>query len=91
MDQPVTHGTKFVGTPEIHAPHDLGLEALDADMLRNMVHHSKFAFAILDADRQWIYVNPAGRAILEFGHGGLAGRPVPFPPTTGGRGPGTAR
>jgi len=57
---------------------ELDPEALGLPGLANLVRTSLDGIAVLDADRRYVYVNPAGCRILGTV---LAGRPAPFVPT----------
>jgi len=59
---------------------ELDPEALGLPGLANLVRTSLDGIAVLDADRRYVYVNPAGCRILGTV---LAGRPAPFVPTGG--------
>jgi PAS domain S-box-containing protein len=50
-------------------------------MLATLVRTSAIGIALLDADRRWLYVNPAGCRILGRSLDELAGRKAPFVPT----------
>jgi len=56
------------------------LTALGLPVLANLVRTSDLGIALLDGDRRWLYVNPAGCRILGADLGELIGRPVPFVP-----------
>lgn len=56
------------------------LEVLGLPVLANLVRTSDVGIGLLDAERRWVYVNPAGRLILGARLGELAGRPAPFVP-----------
>ena len=49
-------------------------------MLANLVRTAAIGVALLDGQRRWLYVNPAGCRILGVGLGDLLGRPAPFVP-----------
>jgi PAS domain S-box-containing protein len=49
-------------------------------VLATLVRTSAIGIALLDGDRRWVYVNPAGCRILGRGLDELAGRPAPFVP-----------
>ena len=75
MDQPAATGTKGAtdrGRRRVEAP---GLP-----VLATMVRTSATGIGLLDADRRWLYVNPAGSRILGAGLSELAGGPAPFVP-----------
>jgi len=55
-------------------------EAPGLPVLATLVRTSAIGIGLLDADRRWLYVNPAGSRILGAGLGELMGRPAPFVP-----------
>ena len=56
------------------------VEAPGAQVLANLVRTSAIGIGLLDADRRWLYVNPAGCRILSSRLDDLAGRRAPFVP-----------
>jgi PAS domain S-box-containing protein len=56
------------------------LKALGLPVLANLVRTSDLGIALLDGDRRWLYVNPAGCRILGADLGELIGRTAPFVP-----------
>ena len=54
------------------------LKALGLPVLANLVRTSDLGIALLDGDRRWLYVNPAGCRILGADLGELIGRTAPF-------------
>jgi signal transduction histidine kinase len=72
MDQPASTAGAVGG--------DRDLDATDPSVLATVVRTSASGIALIDAERRWVYVNPAGCRILGSGLGDLAGRPAPFPP-----------
>jgi PAS domain S-box-containing protein len=72
MDQPTSPTGAVDGDRE--------LQATDASVLATVVRRSAVGIALLDAERRWVYVNPAGCRILGSGLDDLAGRPAPFAP-----------
>jgi signal transduction histidine kinase len=56
-------------------------ETLGLPVLASLVRTSLDGVAVLDAERRYVYVNPAGCRILGAGRNELAGRPAPFIPT----------
>jgi PAS domain S-box-containing protein len=55
-------------------------EAPGSPVLATLVRSSAIGIGLLDADRRWLYVNPAGCRILGAGLGELTGRRAPFLP-----------
>ncbi|KQZ66324.1 histidine kinase [Nocardioides sp. Root151] len=55
-------------------------EAPGAAVLAALVRASALGIGLLDADRRWLYVNPAGCRILGAGAGELTGHRSPFVP-----------
>lgn len=56
------------------------LKALGLPVLADLVRTSDLGIALLDGDRRWLYVNPAGCRILGADLGDLIGQPAPFVP-----------
>ena len=54
------------------------VEAPGAQVLANLVRTSAIGIGVLDADRRWLYVNPAGCRILGARLDDLAGQQAPF-------------
>jgi PAS domain S-box-containing protein len=75
MDQPAATHTDGARDRERR-----DLEALGLPVLANLVRTSDLGIALLDGDRRWLYVNPAGRRILGADLGELIGGPAPFVP-----------
>jgi PAS domain S-box-containing protein len=75
MDQPAATEAKGARDRERRK-----VEAPGLPVLATMVRSSAIGIGLLDADRRWLYVNPAGSRILGAGLGELTGRPAPFVP-----------
>lgn len=76
MDQPAANET------EARIERDRrDLEALGLPVLANLVGTSDLGIALLDGDRRWLYVNPAGCRIMGAELDELTGRPAPFVPS----------
>jgi len=73
MNQPAfaqTTGTELRDRRKVEAP--------GAQVLANLVRTSAIGIGLLDADRRWLYVNPAGCRILSARLDDLAGQRAPF-------------
>jgi len=75
MDQPVATGTGGASDRDRRNFASPGLPVLAA-----LVRTSAIGIGVLDADRRWLYVNPAGCQMLGAGLGELTGRRAPFVP-----------
>lgn len=75
MDQPATNESDARSERDRR-----DLEALGLPVLVNLVGTSDLGIALLDGDRRWLYVNPAGCRILGAELDELTGRPAPFVP-----------
>jgi len=85
MDQPAateTEGASDRDRRDLEAPDLRGrpVPGPRDPVLATLVRTSAIGIALLDADRRWLYVNPAGCRILGAGLGELTGRPAPFVP-----------
>jgi len=75
MDQPAATQTDRASDRD-----EQDLKALGLPVLANLVRTSDLGIALLDGDRRWLYVNPAGCLILGADLGELIGHTAPFPP-----------
>ena len=75
MDQPAATATKGLSDRAGRNP-----EAPGSPVLANLVRVSAIGIGLLDAERRWLYVNPAGCRILGAGLGELTGLRAPFLP-----------
>ncbi len=75
MDQPATNESDARSERDRR-----DLEALGLPVLVNLVGTSDLGIALLDGDRRWLYVNPAGCRILGAELDELTGWPAPFVP-----------
>ena len=86
MDQPAATQTDRASDRD-----QQDLTALGLPVLANLVRTSDLGIALLDGDRRWLYVNPAGCRILGADLGDLIGRPAPFLPDEEALGDGPVR
>jgi PAS domain S-box-containing protein len=75
MDQPAATQTEGAGDRDQRNVPAPGLR-----VLATLVRASAIGIGLVDADRRWLYVNPAGCRILGAGLGELTGRRAPFVP-----------
>lgn len=75
MDQPAVARTEATSARERR-----DIEALGLPVLANLVATSALGIGLLDGDRRWLYLNPAGCRIMGVEPGELAGGPAPFLP-----------